>query len=90
MFTMDLPMYHYVKNPEQYKDRGAFLSQSNFNCWKQKEFRYNRTWLLRRSSIKWSLGMLHKLFLQIRSKIRVKDDYRIHFSLNCGAKVVLL
>ena len=77
------------KNPEQYKDRGAFFKSEQFviagNTVSLDIIEHG---FLRRSSIKWSLGMLHKLFpSKLDRKFRVKDvDYRIHFSLNCGAK----
>lgn len=44
--------------------------------------------MLRRSKIKWSGGYLGKCFPgNFEKKFRVdKPDYRIHFTLNCGAK----
>lgn len=44
--------------------------------------------ILRKSSIKWSLGYAKKWFPSTKEKLlRVnKVDYRIHFALNCGAK----
>jgi hypothetical protein len=77
------------KNPEQYKDRGAFFKSEQFVIAGNKvSLDIIEHGFLRRSSIKWSLGMLHKLFpSKLDRKFRVKDvDYRIHFSLNCGAK----
>jgi hypothetical protein len=44
--------------------------------------------ILRHSKIKWAMGYLDKLFpSQFEKECRVKRlDYRIHFTLNCGAK----
>lgn len=77
------------KNPEQYKDRGAFFKSEQFIIAGNKvSLDIIEHGFLRRSSIKWSLGALHKLFpSKLDRKFRVNDvDYRIHFSLNCGAK----
>ncbi|MBU0940747.1 MAG: DUF547 domain-containing protein [Bacteroidetes bacterium] len=77
------------KDPEQYKDRGAFFKSEQFVIAGNKvSLDIIEHGFLRRSSIKWSLGTLHKLFpSKLDRKFRVKDvDYRIHFSLNCGAK----
>ena len=77
------------KNPEQYKDRGAFFKSQQFVIAGNKvSLDIIEHGFLRRSSIKWSLGRFHKLFpSKLDRKFRVKKvDYRIHFSLNCGAK----
>ncbi|MCG9793861.1 DUF547 domain-containing protein [Flavobacterium algicola] len=77
------------KNPDQYKDRGAFFKSEQFTIAGNKVSLDNIEHdFLRRSSIKWSLGALHKIFpSKLERKFRVEDvDYRIHFSLNCGAK----
>jgi thiol-disulfide isomerase/thioredoxin len=76
-------------NPERYKNRNAFFGK--------KSIKVGGKWLslddiehgiLRRSKIKWSLGYMNKLFPGREEKdLRVnKEDYRIHFALNCGAK----
>jgi len=75
--------------PEQYKNRGAFFKSKQFTIAGNKlSLDIIEHGFLRRSSIKWSLGMLHKLFpSKLDRKFRVEAvDYRIHFSLNCGAK----
>ena len=43
--------------------------------------------ILRRSKVKWSFGYFNKLFPSAFEKKHRVDtlDYRIHFSLNCGA-----
>jgi hypothetical protein len=77
------------KNKEQYEDRGEFFNSEQFVIAGNKvsldmiEHDY-----LRRSSIKLSLGLLQKIFpSRLEKKFRVDHlDYRIHFSLNCGAK----
>ena len=77
------------KNPEQYKSRNKFFKNKNITV-AGKIFSLDKIehGLLRRSSIKWSLGYLSKLFPNKTEKqLRVdKLDYRIHFALNCGAK----
>ena len=76
-------------NPEQYKDRATFFKSEQFVIAGNKvSLDIIEHGFLRRSSIKWSLGALHKLFpSKLDRKFRVEDvDYRIHFSLNCGAK----
>jgi hypothetical protein len=77
------------KNPKQYKDRTAFFKSEQFVIAGNNVSLDNiEHGFLRRSSIKWSLGMLHQLFpSKLDRKFRVQNvDYRIHFSLNCGAK----
>ncbi|MFT5963679.1 MAG: hypothetical protein ACI9L6_000392 [Flavobacterium sp.] len=76
-------------NPEQYKYRATFFKSEQFVIAGNKvSLDIIEHGFLRRSSIKWSLGALHKLFpSKLDRKFRVEDvDYRIHFSLNCGAK----
>ncbi len=76
-------------NPDQYKSRNKFFKNKNIVV-AGKTFSLDKIehGLLRRSSIKWSLGYLSKLFPNKTEKdLRVdKLDYRIHFALNCGAK----
>lgn len=77
------------KNPEQYKDRNAFFKSEQFVIAGNKvSLDVIEHDFLRRSSIKLSLGKLHKLFpSKLERKFRVDHvDYRIHFALNCGAK----
>lgn len=75
-------------NPGRYRKRNAFFSS--------REIRVAGRFLslddiehgiLRRSKIKWSLGYLSKWFPSaFERKHRVDTlDYRIHFTLNCGA-----
>ena len=77
------------KEPEKYKSRGAFFSEKAMTIANTKfsldDIEHG---ILRHSKIKWSLGYLNKWFPNKTEKIlRVaKLDYRIHFSLNCGAK----
>ena len=76
-------------NPDQYKSRNKFFGNKNIII-AGKTFSLDKIehGILRRSSIKWSLGYLSKLFPDKTEKnLRVnKLDYRIHFALNCGAK----
>ncbi len=76
-------------NPDQYKSRNKFFKNNNIVV-AGKTFSLDKIehGILRRSSIKWSLGYFSKLFPDKTEKeLRVdKLDYRIHFALNCGAK----
>lgn len=77
------------KHPEKYDDRGAFFKSKQFViAGHDISLDIIEHGFLRRSSIKWSLGKLHKLFpSKLDRTYRVDDvDYRIHFALNCGAK----
>lgn len=81
--------YSLTKNPEQYKDRNAFFKSEQFVIAGNKvSLDIIEHDFLRRSSIKLSLGKLHKIFpSKLEKKFRVDTvDYRIHFALNCGAK----
>ncbi len=77
------------KDPNQYKSRNKFFKNKNIIV-ADKTFSLDKIehGILRRSSIKWSLGYFSKLFpSKIEKELRVdKLDYRIHFALNCGAK----
>ncbi len=77
------------KNPDQYKSRNKFFKNKNIVI-AGKTFSLDKIehGLLRRSSIKWSLGYFSKIFpSKTEKELRVdKLDYRIHFALNCGAK----
>ena len=77
------------KNPEQYKKRSQFFGTKQIeiagHSFSLDDIEHG---ILRRSSIKWSLGYFKKLFpKQTEKQLRVgKLDYRLHFALNCGAK----
>ena len=77
------------KNPDKYKKRSAFFSDKQISIAGRKlsldDIEHG---ILRHSKIKWSLGYVNKLFpSKFEKKQRVDTvDYRIHFSLNCGAK----
>ena len=77
------------KAPEKYKSRSSFFKSKEFVVAGNKlSLDIIEHGFLRKSSIKWSLGNLNKLFpCKLEKKFRVeKVDYRIHFSLNCGAR----
>lgn len=77
------------RNPKKYEDRNAFFKAEQFVvAGHNLSLDVIEHGFLRRSSIKWSLGRLHKLFpSKLDRTYRVDDvDYRIHFALNCGAK----
>ena len=77
------------KNPGQYKNRNKFFKRRQIDI-AGKSFSLDdiEHGILRRSKIKWSLGYFNKLFAgKTERELRVeKLDYRIHFTLNCGAK----
>lgn len=77
------------KNPDQYKSRNKFFKRKQIDI-AGKYFSLDdiEHGILRRSKIKWSLGYFNKLFTNKTERdLRVdKLDYRIHFTLNCGAK----
>jgi len=77
------------KNPEQYKKRSQFFGSKQIEI-AGKKFSLDdiEHGILRRSSIKWSLGHLKKPFPgKTEKQLRVNQlDYRLHFALNCGAK----
>lgn len=82
-------IYALRNDPSLYQDRGSFFSTKRFKLAGNNisldniEHDY-----LRHSSVKWGLGIFHKIFPScLEKKLRVdKVDWRIHFSLNCGAK----
>lgn len=77
------------KNPDQYKKRSSFFGSRQIAiAGKKLSLDDIEHGILRHSMVKWSLGYFHKLFPSaFEKKNRVsKVDYRIHFSLNCGAK----
>jgi hypothetical protein len=77
------------KNPDKYKKRGAFFSDKQIVI-AQKGLSLDdiEHGILRHSKVKWGLGHFNKLFPgKFEKQHRVDTlDYRIHFSLNCGAK----
>ena len=84
-----LVIYALRKNEKLFEDRGAFFSTKQFklagNDVSLDNIEHD---YLRHSSVKWGLGIFHKIFpSSLEKKFRVaKVDWRIHFSLNCGAK----
>ncbi|MDQ6813795.1 MAG: DUF547 domain-containing protein [Bacteroidota bacterium] len=77
------------KNPDKYKNRGAFFGDKQIGiAGRTLSLDDIEHGILRHSKVKWSLGHLTKLFpSSFEKKQRVDTvDYRIHFSLNCGAK----
>ena len=84
-----LLIYALRKNEKLFEDRGAFFSTKQFklagNDVSLDNIEHD---YLRHSSVKWGLGIFHKIFpSELEKKFRVDIvDWRIHFSLNCGAK----
>jgi thiol-disulfide isomerase/thioredoxin len=78
-----------TKNPEQYKSRNRFFKSKQINI-AGKKFSLDNIehGILRHSKIKWSLGYFNTWFPgKTEKELRVNEvDYRIHFTLNCGAK----
>ncbi len=77
------------KNPDIYKNRSSFFgSKQILIAGRRLSLDDIEHGILRRSKIKWSLGYFNKIFpSKFEKENRVdKVDYRIHFSLNCGAK----
>ena len=82
-------IYALRKDPSLYKNRGSFFSTKRFKLAGNNVSLDNIEHdYLRHSSVKWGLGIFHKIFPScLEKKFRVdKVDWRIHFSLNCGAK----
>ncbi len=77
------------KKPELYNNRNKFYKSKLFafagKFWSLDEIEHD---LLRKSSVKLSLGYLNKIAVSdLKIKLRVINiDPRIHFALNCGAK----
>jgi thiol-disulfide isomerase/thioredoxin len=78
-----------TKKPEKFKSRNKFFKSRQIEV-AGKTFSLDNIehGILRRSKIKWSLGYFSKWFPNKTEKeLRVNEvDYRIHFTLNCGAK----
>lgn len=77
------------ENPDKYKNRSSFFSDKQINiAGKKLSLDDIEHGILRHSKIKWSFGYLNKWFPSAFEKEQRVDavDYRIHFSLNCGAK----
>lgn len=75
--------------PEKYNSRSSFFTGKQIEiAGRLLSLDDVEHGLLRRSKIKWSRGLLNKIFVGgWEKKLRVdKLDYRIHFALNCGAK----
>jgi hypothetical protein len=78
-----------LKHPDTYKTRSVFFGAKQIAIAGRKlsldDIEHG---ILRRSKIKWSLGYLNKWLPSAFEKRQRVDtlDYRIHFSLNCGAK----
>ncbi|MEO6452801.1 MAG: DUF547 domain-containing protein [Ginsengibacter sp.] len=76
-------------NPGKYKNRNSFFRSKQIEIagikFSLDDIEHG---ILRHSKTKWSLGYFNKLFSAKREKqLRVQNlDYRIHFTLNCGAK----
>ncbi len=82
-------IYALRKDKSLFDNRGAFFSTKQFTLAGNKVSLDNIEHdYLRHSSVKWGLGIFHKIFpSSLEKKFRVdKVDWRIHFSLNCGAK----
>lgn len=78
-----------TKNPDQYRKRNSFFnSRQIVIAGRHMSLDDIEHGILRRSTLKWSLGYINKLFPSaFEKRNRVQSvDYRIHFSLNCGAK----
>ena len=76
------------KDPDKFKNRSEFFKAEQITfASHQISLDKIEHGLLRRSRVKWSLGYFGKLFPgKLERKFRIeKVDYRIHFSLNCGA-----
>lgn len=76
-------------NPALYKERSSFFGGRQIHiAGKDLSLDDIEHGILRRSKVKWSLGYFNKLFPSAFEKKHRVDtmDYRIHFSLNCGAK----
>jgi len=77
------------KDPGIYQQRSSFFgSRQIVIAGKELSLDDIEHGLLRRSKVKWSLGYFNKWFPSAFEKKHRVDtlDYRIHFSLNCGAK----
>ena len=77
------------KNPGMYQKRSAFFgSRQIVIAGKELSLDDMEHGILRKSKVKWSLGYFNKWFPSAFEKRNRVDklDYRIHFSLNCGAK----
>lgn len=80
--------YILKKDPDKYKNRKVFFKAKQFTFTShQISLDKIEHGFLRHSRVKWSLGYFGKLFPgKLERKYRVKKiDYRIHFTLNCGA-----
>jgi hypothetical protein len=81
--------YLLKNNLAAYQKRGQFYKAKQINiAGKILSLDEIEHGFLRHSKIKWSEGYLNKLFpSKTEKQLRVAEvDYRIHFSLNCGAE----
>jgi hypothetical protein len=77
------------ENPALYEDRSAFFGDDRFTiAGRELSFDKVEHGILRRSKIKWGLGIIGKLSVDdYENRLRVEAvDPRIHFVLNCGAE----
>ncbi len=77
------------KDKDQFEDRGAFFTKKQINiAGKTLSFDDIENGMIRKSQYKFGLGFVGKIFPpSFERHLRVKyRDYRIHFSINCGAK----
>ncbi len=78
-----------TENPEYFDDRGDFFSKPKIIIAQRKlSFDDIEHGIIRGSKIKLSLGLLKNPFVnEFEKKLRTdKEDGRVHFALNCGAK----
>ncbi|MEN8704017.1 MAG: DUF547 domain-containing protein [Polaribacter sp.] len=78
-----------TKNPKEYENKGAFFRKPRIQIANQLlSFDNIEHGILRKSSVKLSLGYLKKIFKpkwELDLRIQGEIDWRIHFALNCGA-----
>lgn len=78
------------EHPNEYEDKGAFFKKPRIQIANQLlSFDNIEHGILRKSTLKLSLGYLKKIFIpKWESTLRIQGDidWRIHFALNCGAK----
>ena len=76
------------KDTSEFKDKGTFFGSKDFNIGGNKVSLDNiEHGILRGSQFKYGLGYIKKLWAPgFEQKFRLKTlDYRIHFTMNCGA-----
>ena len=79
-----------TKNPKEYENRSRFFKKPRIQIANQLlSFDNIEHGILRKSTVKLSLGYLKKIFRpkwELELRIQGEIDWRIHFALNCGAK----